>query len=68
MEKLQTLLQQIRNAQDWCDHNGDRNTGYVSITVDTLQHWENDLIDIINEVDVFYDKEADGIADSELDI
>lgn len=64
MEKLQALLQQIRDAQGWCDHNGDHNTGYVSLTVETLQVWENELIDVINEVDVFYDKEADGIADS----
>lgn len=68
MEKLQTLLEQLRAAQDWCDHNGDHGTGYVSLTVDTLQQWENEVIDIINEFDVFYDKEADGDADAELDV
>lgn len=68
MEKLQTLLEQLREAQDWCDHNGDHGTGFVSLTVDTLQQWENEVIDIINEFDVFYDKEADGDADAELDV
>ncbi len=68
MEKLQILLKQLREAQDWCDHNGDHGTGYISLTVDTLQQWENEVIDIINEFDVLYDKEADGDADAELDI
>ena len=49
MDKLQDLLEQVRNAKGWCDHNGDHNTGFVSISVDTLEHWENDLIDIIEE-------------------
>ncbi len=64
MEKLQTLLEQLREAQNWCDHNGDHGTGFVSLTVDTLQQWENEVVDII----IFYDKEADGDADAELDV
>lgn len=68
MEKLQTLLDELRAAQSWCDHNGDHNTGMVSLSVDTLQQWENAVVDIINEFDIFYDKEADGDADTELDV
>lgn len=70
MEKLQILLQQIRDAQNWCDHNGDHNTGYVSMTVDTLQIWENELIDAISDVDMLkiaYETEV-AYADAQLDI
>ena len=51
MDKLQDLFEQIRNAQGWCDHNGDHNTGMVSISVDTLEHWENVLIDIVTSIE-----------------
>ena len=70
MEKLQTLLEQLRAAQDWCDHNGDHGTGYVSLTVDTLQQWENEVIDIIREVELLkiaYETEV-AYADAELDV
>lgn len=51
MDKLQTLLQQLRDAQGWCDHNGDHNTGMVSLSVETLQVWENEVIGIIEELE-----------------
>lgn len=64
MNQLQALLEQLHEAQNWCDHNGDHGTGFVTLTVDTLQQWENEVIDIINEFEVFYDKEADGVGDA----
>ena len=67
MEKLQTLLEQLCEAQNWCDHNGDFDTGYVSITVDTLQHWENTLIDAIDEIEAAWRTEME-YADAELDV
>ena len=54
MDKLQELLQQLRNAQGWCDHNGDHGTGYVSLTVETLQYWENEVVDAITYLDELY--------------
>ena len=51
MEKLRQLRDELRDAQDWCDHNGDKGTGYVSLTVDTLQHWENLAEESIDEAD-----------------
>ena len=64
MDQLQALRDKLHEAQGWCDHNGDHGTGYVSLTVDTLQQWENAVIDIINEFEIFYDKEADGVGDA----
>ena len=56
MDGLQKLLQELRDAQDWCDHNGDHGTGMVSLSVDTLRQWENEVIDIIEEVEDGYTK------------
>ena len=50
MEQLLDLLEQLHNAQSWCDHNGDHNTGMVSLSVDTLEIWEQQLNDAIKEL------------------
>jgi len=56
MEQLLDLQEQIHNAQSWCDHNGDHNTGMVSMSVDTLEIWEQQLTDAIKELSDAYTK------------
>ena len=61
MEKLQGLLDEVRNAKGWCDHNGDHDTGMVSMSVETLECWENAIIDIIEAIeDEIADIRAEG--------
>ncbi len=51
---LQDLLTDIRIAEEYCDE-----YGIVSLTIETLQEWENIIIDII---------EGESNADTEVDI
>lgn len=55
MDQLQALRDKLHEAQGWCDHNGDHGTGYVTLTVETLQHWENEVVDIIDYLDNLFE-------------
>ena len=43
IKTLEGLKSEIKDAQDWCDHNGDHGTGMVSLSVETLELWESEL-------------------------
>lgn len=50
MDQLHVLRDELHKAQSWCDHNGDHNTGMISLSVDTLEIWEQQLNDAIKEL------------------
>nr|DAF78771.1 MAG TPA: hypothetical protein [Caudoviricetes sp.] len=40
-DSLERIADEIEDAEDWCDQNGDHGTGIVSIGAQTLCEWSD---------------------------